>query len=322
MRATRNLTTSLALCAMLAYGTSGAQSYPRKPIRMIEPVVSGSPLDVSMRRMIPKLTEFLGQPVVVENRPGGNSAIGAREVARAAPDGYVLLHANANNSINDALEPSSGTRLNRELSPVTLILKTPLVMTVHPSLQAGTLKDYISLARAKPGTITYASGGPGSLPRLLVERMHQVGGMPTFEVPYKSPGAEMPDLVAGNLMTAYVSPLSIVQHVRAGRLRALALSGARRIAILPEVPTMAEAGLPGVEATAWTGVCAPAGTPGEVILQLQKTFARVLALPEIREEIEGLGQEPAGNTPEEFGAFIRAEVEKWTQVVRAMPRRE
>jgi len=266
--------------------------------------------------MVPKLTEFLGQPVVMENRPGGNSAIGAREVARATPDGYVLLHANANNSINDALEPNSDSRLNRELSPVTLILKTPLVMTVHPSLNVGNLKDYIALAKTRPGTITYASGGSSSLPRLLVERIQQVAGIRTFEVPYKSLGAEMPDLVAGNLMTAYVSPLSIVQHVKAGRLRALAVSGARRIGILSDVPTMAEAGLPGVEATAWTGVAAPAGTPPDVIARLQQTFARVLALREIHYEIEGLGQEPVGNTPEQFGAFVRNEVEKWTEVVK------
>ncbi len=145
----------LAFSALLAYAATGAaQNYPRKPVKVIEPVVAGSPVDVSMRRMVPRLTEYLGQPIVVENRPGGNAAIGAREVARAAPDGYVLLHAVANNAINDALEPNSDSRLNRELSPVTLILKTPLVMTVHPSLQVATLRDYIALAKARPGTIT------------------------------------------------------------------------------------------------------------------------------------------------------------------------
>ena len=317
MRRTGKLTLLLSLCPLIVYGTSGvAQIYPRKPIRIIEPVVSGSPVDVSMRRMVPKLTEFLGQPVVMENRPGGNSAIGAREVARATPDGYVLLHANANNSINDALEPNSDSRLNRELSPVTLILKTPLVMTVHPSLNVGNLKDYIALAKTRPGTITYASGGSSSLPRLLVERIQQVAGIRTFEVPYKSLGAEMPDLVAGNLMTAYVSPLSIVQHVKAGRLRALAVSGARRIGILSDVPTMAEAGFKGYDISAWWGVVVPAGTPKPIIQRLAGWLAQINATEETRKFLQNVSTDVLNGTPEAMAEMVKRDNERWSRYTK------
>ena len=293
-----------------------AQSFPSKPIRIVVPAVPGSAVDVNARRIAPGLSEGLGQSVIVENRAGANSAIGAREVARAAPDGHTLLHGNVNNSLNDLLSSDYCCRLNEALIPVVKLFSTPLVMVVHPSVAAVNLKEYMALGKSQPQLLTFASGGIGAITQLLGEKIKSAATIGVREVPYKSIGAEMPDLLAGHVMTAYLSPVVVAQHIKSGKLRALGVAGPQRISTIPEVPTLAEAGLPGVEAAGWNGLFAPAGTPPAIVRRLHQETVKVLASAPIKADSLTLGYEIAGDGPEEFGAFVRAEISKWGRVIK------
>jgi tripartite-type tricarboxylate transporter receptor subunit TctC len=294
--------------------TAAAQPYPSKPLRWIVPTGPGSAVDVNARRLTPKLGEALGQPVIVENRPGANSTIGAREAARAAPDGYTLFQAVVNNAINDALAPDPCCMLNDKLVPVTRLYTTPLVMVVHPALP-GNLREYVELAKAKPNSLTYAHGGTGAITQMVGELLKLTAGIQVREVPYKAIGAELPDLTGGHVDTAFLSPVVIRDMVRSGKLRALAIADRERLAILPDVPTMAEAGYP-IEGLGWNGIFVPAGTPRPVIERLQKEIARVLQLKEIQDDALALGTRAGGEKPEEFAAFVRSEVQKWGKVIK------
>lgn len=306
----------MALSVALVPDLVLAQAFPSKPVRIIVPAVAGSAVDVNARRIAPGLGELLGQSVIVENRPGGNSAIGAREVARATPDGYTLLHGNVNNSLNDLLSSDKCCRLNEALIPVTKLFSTPLVMVVHPSVPTNNLKEYLALGKSRPDFLTFASGGLGAITQLLGEKIKSDAAIKVREVPYKSIGAEMPDLLAGHVMTAYLSPVVVAQHIKSGKLRALGVAGPRRISTIPEVPTFAEAGLPGVEAAGWNGLFAPAGTPEAVVRRLHQDTAKVLASAQIRADSLTLGYEIAGDGPEEFAAFVRSEITKWGRVIK------
>jgi len=305
----------LAALALLS-APALAQNFPSKPIRIIAPVVAGSAPDLRVRQVAPKIAESLGQPLVVDNRPGANGAIGAREAAKAAPDGYTLFNANINNALNDLLAPDPSCRLNRELVAVTDLALAPLVMVVNPSVPANSIREYIALAKSKPKGLTYASGGSGSVIQLLAERIKSAAGIDVVEIPYKSLGADLPNLIAGHVDTGFSVVSTLGPPVRAGKLRALAVAGSRRLAALPDVPTMAEAGLPGMEATVWNGLFAPAGTPGPLLVLLQRHFARALNAAEIREQIVASGAEPGGRPPEEFAEFVRAEIVKWGKVIK------
>jgi len=306
-----------ALMGLAAFcGAAPAQNFPGKPIRIIAPVVAGSAPDLRVRMVAPRLTEALGQPIVVDNRPGANGAIGAREAARAAPDGYTLFNANINNALNDLLSPDPSCRLNQELVAVTDLALSPLIMVVHPSVQANSLKEFIELARSKPKALTYASGGTGSVIQLLAERIKSSSGIDVVEIPYKSLGADLPNLLAGHVDAGFSVLSTLGSHIRSGKLRALAVAGPRRLSALSDVPTMAEAGLPGMEATVWNGIFAPAGTPRPVILLLQENLARSLNYPDNREQITASGGEVGGRPPEEFAAFVRTEIAKWGKVIK------
>lgn len=307
--------TGLALGASLALSAQ-AQSFPSKTVRIIEPAGPGSAVDVFARKLTTGLAARLGQSVVVENRPGANSAIGAREAARAAPDGHTLFHANINNSLNDLLLNDPCCRLNDALIPITKLTSTPLVMVVYPGVGVKTLKEYLALGKSQPQALTFASGGNGSITQLLGTKINLVTGLQAREIPYKAIGAELPDLLAGHVGAAYLAPVVVAQHIRSGKLIALGVAGARRIPILPEVPTLAEAGLPNVEASGWNGLFVPAGTPRAVIQRLQSDVAAVMATPAFREDAQSLGYELGGEGADEFSAYIKSELQRWGQVIR------
>jgi tripartite-type tricarboxylate transporter receptor subunit TctC len=296
-------------------GICFSQAYPIKPVRWIVPTGPGSAVDVNARRVTPKLAEALGQPVIVENRPGANSMIGAREAARSAPDGYTMFQAVVNNAINDALAPDPCCVLNDKLVAVTRLYTTPLVMVTHPGVNAATLKDYVALAKDKPGTLTYASGGAGSITQMVGELLKLTAKIQVREIPYKAIGAELPDLTGGHVSTAFLSPVVIADHVRAGKLQGIAVAGHERLSILPNVPTMTEAGYP-IEGYGWNGIFVPAGTPAPIIARLQQEISKVLADKDIQEDARRLGTVAGGEKPEEFAAFVRGEVRKWGQVIK------
>jgi tripartite-type tricarboxylate transporter receptor subunit TctC len=308
---------ALLLVAMLLWaGLAGAQTWPSKPVRWVVPTGPGSAVDVNARRVAPKLAEALGQSVIVDNRPGANSMIAAREVARAAPDGYTLLQAVVNNALNDLLTPDPCCLLNDKLIPVTRLYTTPLVMVVHPSLPASTLQEYVALAKAKPQTLTFASGGNGSITQMVGELLKVTAGIQVREIPYKAIGAELPDLTGGHVSTAYLSPVVIRDYVRAGKLRGLAVASRERLSILPDIPTTAEAGFPGVEGSGWNGIFVPAGTPPAIVTKLQQEIARVLFSKEIQDDALTLGTQAGGDMPEQFAAYVRAEIQKWGKVIK------
>jgi tripartite-type tricarboxylate transporter receptor subunit TctC len=297
-------------------GLAAAQSFPTKPIRILVPSPPGSSPDIRARQIGAHLAESLGQPVIVENRPGANGMIAAREAARSAPDGHTLFLALINNAIGDALKPDPCCRLNQELIPVSRFTMTPLVMVVNPSVSAKSVKEFVELAKAKPGGLTYASGGPGSISQLVGEWVKSEAKINVLEVPYKAVNSEIPDLLAGVVQTAYVVPQVIVAHVNSGRLRALAVAGPSRLALLPGVPTTAEAGLPGVEAIVWNGIFAPAGTPRPVMQILHREIVKAYNAPDVKKQVLDTGSEVVADTPEEFAAFVRSEGAKWTKVIR------
>jgi tripartite-type tricarboxylate transporter receptor subunit TctC len=301
---------------VLASGLAHAQSFPTRPIRIIVPTIAGSAPDVRVRQVGPKLNEALGQPVIVDNRPGANGTIATQLAARAQPDGHTVFFGLVNNAINDLLDPKWCCQLNRELVPVVHFTVTPLVMVVHPGVPAKTLQDYIQLAKAKPGAVTYASAGPGSITQLFGEWIKLKSGTNVLDVPYKSVGAELPDLLGGQIMTAYLNPLVVIELVKTGKLRGLAVTGTKRIPVLPDVPTMAEAGLPGVEGSVWNGFLVPAGTPKPVIEKLNREFLRTFNAPDVRQQVADSGGEIVGGSPEQFAGFIRQEIAKWGKVIK------
>jgi tripartite-type tricarboxylate transporter receptor subunit TctC len=294
----------------------GAQTYPNKTVRIIEPAGPGSAVDVFARKLGIGLAGKWGQPVLVENRPGANSAIGAREAARSAPDGYTIFHANINNSLNDILTNDACCKLNEALIPVTLLTSTPLVMVVNPALGVKTWKEYLALAKSQPTGVTFASGGTASITQLLGTKINMLAGVSVQEIPYKAIGAELPDLMAGHVKTAYLAPVVVAQHIRSGKLVAIGVAGSHRIPILPDVPTMAEAGLADAQASGWNGLFVPAGTPRAVVQKLQADIASVVQAPGFKAEALDLGYELGGGSAEDFSAYIKSEVNRWGRVIK------
>jgi tripartite-type tricarboxylate transporter receptor subunit TctC len=304
------------LAALCAAAASAQTPFPSKPLRWVVPTGPGSAVDVTARRIAPKLAEALGQPVIVDNRPGANSMIGARETARSAPDGYTLFQAVVNNALNDLLMPDDCCKLNDKLVPVTRLVSTPLVMVVHPSVPANSVKDYVALAKSKPNELTYASGGNGAITQMAGELLKITTGIQVREIPYKAIGAEFPDLVGGHVSTAFLAPVVIRDSIKGGKIRGLAVAGPRRIGIIGEVPTMAEAGFPAIDAIGWNGIFVPAATPAPVIDRLQREIATILKSKEMLDDAANLGYELGGEAPQEFGNYVRAEIQKWGKLVK------
>lgn len=306
-----------ALVLLALVSTADAQSWPAKPIRIISPYPPAGANDLLARIIAPKLSEQLGQPVVVENRAGATGNIGAELVAKAPADGYTLLMGQAGNlTINISLMAKIPFDPVRDFSPVTMVASTPNVLVVHPSLPVRTVKDLIALAKAKPGQINYATSGIGSPGHLAAELLNKSAGIRLVHIPYKGAAPALLDVVAGNAHLYFTSAVSAQPFIPSGRLRMVAVASAKRSPSLPEVPTVAEAGFPEFDVSSWWGVVAPASTPREVVIRLQTEIHRVIALPEIRAKLAEQGLDIATNTPEQFAAYIKSETAKWAKLIR------
>ncbi len=295
-----------------------AQSYPTRPIRFIVPFAPGGSTDTLARTLSIKLGEALGQQVVVDNRAGGNGNIGTDLVAHAAPDGYtILLGYIANLAIGPSLYAKLPYDPVRDFAPITLLAVAPNILVVHPSVPAKNFQEFIAYAKANPAKINFASSAVASPGHLSGELLNLAAGIHMQHVPYKGAGQAVVDLVGGQVQMMVSGMSSVMPHIKAGRLRPLAVTGTRRSPAVPDVPTIAESGFPKFEATAWYGVLAPAGTPPPIVTRLHDEIIRALKMPDVKERLEYVGFEIVGRTPAEFGAYIKAEITKWAPVVIA-----
>lgn len=311
----RTITTFL-LAGLVFPVIAEAQSYPTRPIRIIVPYSPGGSTDVVFRLLAPRLSAELGQPVVVENRPGASSTIGLDLASKSAPDGHTWGVSNIAYGANPVLIKKMPFDSEKDLVPVSQVTVVTMVLSVHPSVPAKSVKQLIALAKARPSELTFGSAGNGSANHLATAKfMHQTGTK-LVHVPYKGGGPAVVSLVSGETSMLFATIPSAIQHIQSGRLRGLAVSRAKRSSALPDTPTVAEAGVPGYEAIEWNGVMFPAGTPAAVIKRAHQAIAKVLAIPAVRERIIGVGAEPVGSSPEEFAAFIRSELVTWAKVIK------
>jgi tripartite-type tricarboxylate transporter receptor subunit TctC len=308
---------SCSLVLLAAVTQCGAQTYPARPIRAIVPYAAGGGVDVVARLIAPRLGERLGQQVVIDNRPGATGNIGAELASRAAPDGYTVLIAGASIAINVSLYRKLAYDLVKDFAAVTSIAVSPNIVLVHPSLPARSIAELIALARARPGQLNYASGGSGSTLHLTAELFKSMTGVAITHVPYKGTGPALIAVISGETEVVMPPLAGTLAYVESGRLRALAVTSASRVKMLPQLPTVAEAGVPGFESGQWYGVFVPAATPPDVVTRLQIETARVVRLPDVSEQITQQGSIATGETPEQFAAHVRQEIAKWAKVVKA-----
>jgi tripartite-type tricarboxylate transporter receptor subunit TctC len=311
---------SLLLCAVLLAGTpnnGAAQDYPSRTVRIVVPFGPGGPTDVYTRVMADELQKSLRQPFVMENRPGAGTTIGTDAVAKAQPDGYTLLMVSGTQTVNETLFQKKPYALMRDLTSVAPLIDTDLVLVVHPSVPAKTLPELIALAKAKPGTLNYASSGPGSNYHMAGELLKNLTGIDIVHVPYKGSTGARSDIVSGQVQMMFDSVPTMASTIQAGLVRAIATTGKTRSATLPDVPTMNEAGVPGYSATLWVGVMVPAGTPKPIVDLLNREITRIQANPKIKADWDKQGAPPLTMTTAQFDAFMRAEIEKWAKVIKA-----
>ena len=301
-------------CLPLMAAAQGA--YPHKPIRMIVPYPPGGPTDVLGRIVAQKLSESLGQQVVVENRPGASGMIGAELVAKAAPDGYTLLTNASIHVINPSLYPKMNFDALRDFAPVSLIAQVPLILVVNPGLPVKSVQELIALGKAEPNRLNFGSSGNAAAPHLAGESFKIATGIQMQHVPYKGSAPALTDLIGGQVQLIFDSMPSAMPHVKSGKIRALAVTTAKRSPTVPDLPTIAESGVPGFDISTWYGVWAPAGTPKDIVNKVSAEIAKALQQPAVRERLAALGAEPVGNTPEEFAAYCQSELAKWSKIVR------
>jgi len=311
---------SLVLRFLMCISSSGmvvaGEAYPSKPVRVILPFPPASATDVALRLMAPKLSEILGRPFIIENIPGAGGNIATGLAAKEAPDGYTLLSVPPPFAINPSLFKKVPYDPQKDFAPVILAMRFASVLVVNSALRVDSVETLIAVAKKNPGKLNYASGGNGTIAHLSAELFRGMAGIDIVHVPYKGPAAGVTALLAGDVSLMFPTAPPALTHIKSGRLTALAVTGAKRSALLPQVPTVAEAGLPGFEADAWLGVVVPAGTPGPVIARLNSAFARTLETPEIGQQLLAQGAETIGGSPDEFRAFLKAELEKWAKVVK------
>jgi tripartite-type tricarboxylate transporter receptor subunit TctC len=306
----------VALAAGFA-GIAGAQSYPVKPLRIIVAFTPGGPSDYAARVVQPRLSEVLGQPVIIDNRPGAGGALATELVARAAPDGYTLLVGNTGTlTVLPHLLAKIGYDAQRDFTAITNLIGGPSFLLVHPSLPAKNVRELIALAKREPGKLTYASAGVGQISHMNGELLKLLAHIDLLHVPYKGTAAITPELLGGQVMVTFSTAVETLQLAKGGRVRLLAVTGKERLAMIPDTPTMAEAGVAGFESLNWNGIVGPARLPREIVDRLNREFVRAIKMPDVVEKVAAQGNFVIGDTPEQFAAYIRADFEKWGRVVR------
>jgi tripartite-type tricarboxylate transporter receptor subunit TctC len=314
----RHAVAAVLLGACLAATGACAQSgYPAKPVRLIVPLAPGGPSDILARTMAQKMTEGLKQTVLVDNRTGAGGTIGTDVAAKSPPDGYtMLLIAAATYTINANLYSKLPFDARKDLAPVSILAAAPYILTVHPALPVTTLKQLIALAKARPKDLNYASGGTGTGPQMAMELLKLKTGISLVHIPYKGTGAALPDMIAGHVQVALFNMIAALPVVQTGRLRGLAVSGAKRSARLPDAPTITESGVPGFEEVGGHMIMVPAATPKEIVARLHQEMMKALQSPDVKARLEQEGAEIIGNTPDQAAAIIRADLDKWAEVIR------
>ena len=308
---------AIAAClAALAALAASAQQYPSRTVRIIVPYSAGGPADIYARAVAEKLQASLGQSFVVEDRPGAGAIVGTEAVVQSAPDGYTLLMMSNTHTVNESLVPDKHYVLMRDLVPVAPVNYSDLVMVVHPSVKAATLKEFLALAKAEPGKLNYASSGPGTPYHMAGELLKAMAGVDIVHIPYKGSAGARTDILGGQVQMMFDAITTMAPNVRAGKLRALATSGKTRSTVLPDVPTLDEAGVPGYEAVIWLGFMAPAGTPKAIVDKLNAEITKVTQSPELKKAWADQGATSLAMTPDEFARYMRADIEKWARVVK------
>ena len=319
MRAITRLA-GFALATALFAGAPGdalAQSYPSKPIKMIVPFPPGGISDVLARVVAPKLTESLGQPVVVENRPGAGTTIASEMVAKAAPDGYTIYLTDlTTHAISASLYKKLPYDPLKDFTMITTLTSTPLILVVHPSVAATSVKELIAVAKSKPGQLNLAHSGNGTITHLAGQLFKSMAGVDMVHIPYTGSAPATTAILAGEASALFSTVPAALSHVKAGKLRALAVTTAKRSPIVPDVPTVAEAGLPGYEVVLWSGILAPPRLPREIMTRLNTDLQKVLQTPDVKERFASVSAEPSGSTPEQLSAHIRAEIEKYAKLIK------
>ena len=308
---------ALAGVAVIPAFAAKADEYPSRPVKIIVPFGAGGPTDVYARAIGEELRKALHQPFVMENRPGAGTTIGTEVVAKSAPDGYTLLMVSGTQTVNETLYAHKQYQLMRDLVPVAPLIDTDLVLVVHPSVPAKNLSELLALARAKPGTINYGSSGPGSNYHMAGELLKNLTGIDIVHVPYKGSTGARNDILSGQVQVLFDSVPTMAPMIKAGLVRALGTTGKSRSPTLPDVPTMAEAGVPGFNATLWVGFMVPAGTPQPIVDKLNREITKILARPDVKEAWEKTGATPVVMTQQEFKAFMDSQVAKWANVIKA-----
>jgi tripartite-type tricarboxylate transporter receptor subunit TctC len=303
---------------MPAFAAETAQDYPSKPIRLVVPFTPGGSTDILARVIGMKLTEAWGRQVVIDNRPGAGGNIGVDLVAKSPADGYTLVMGHIGTfGVNPTLYPKLPYDPIKDFQPITLVALVPNMLSVNPALPAKSVKELIALAKAKPGTINFGSGGNGSAAHLAGEYFKLMTKTEITHIPYRGTSPAVTDLIAGQIQMIITGVPPTLNFVKTGKLRALAVATSKRLPLLPDLPTISEAGVPGYEATQWYGVLAPAGTPKPIVAKLNAEMAKAIKGPDVREKLAADAAEPVGNSPEEFGAFIKKEIARWAPVIKA-----
>jgi tripartite-type tricarboxylate transporter receptor subunit TctC len=306
----------LAVVLTEGHAPASAQTYPARPIRIISPYPPGGGNDVLCRTVAQKLTESFKQQVIVENRPGANAIIGTEVAARAAPDGYTIVLVPSGHAVNVSLYKKLPYDSIKDFTPITLVGWSPLVLAVHPSLPVKNVKELIAFAKSRPGQLTYVSSGHGASGHLAGAMFDVMTGTKMVHIPYKGMALAITDLIGGQVTMTFGTNLSVVPHLRSGRLRGLAITGAQRSPALPDIPTVAESGVPGYEASLWYGFVGPARMPAEIVRRLNSEIVSALGLPDVRERLTSQGVDARSSTSEEFARLITSDIERWAKVLQ------